>query len=432
MIAAEFVIKIESRFVAVTRWLKSFLSLVSVVSLVLMALMLFSCSEKTTEPTKNLRPSAPSIADGPTLAMIGIAVSYRSLANDADSDSLRLIFHWGDGDSTISQLAPSAAAVDLSHTYDSEGSFRIFVIARDKEGLYSDSSEGLRISVIPPGPLPPTRPEGPDTLFLNQLYQFRSQGITLLGDSLRLVFFWGDGDSTVTNWDSTGAVFSGQHAFYEAGDFFVRAVAVDDQDSVSSLSPGKQVTVVNRAPLEPDPPFGPVVARVAENVTFYSVVTDPEGDHLSVFFHWGDGALAHSPTQESGSIFSATHSYSDTGVFEISVSATDMFGNESDTSLTSAIFINGFPSDTVRFFTSGLDNDLIIIERSWRVVWINNDPTQVSHTVVSDTSGLFSTRFLRFGQSDEVSFDSVGSFTYHCRDHPALNSEKGAIIVNDR
>jgi len=61
------------------------------------------------------------------------------------------------------------------------------------------------------------------------------------------------------------------------------------------------------------------------------------------------------------------------------------------------------------------------------VTWINND--RVAHTVTSDSGGELNSRLLQPGDSYTHTFDSVGTFYYHCSIHPSM---RGVIIVSDR
>lgn len=53
------------------------------------------------------------------------------------------------------------------------------------------------------------------------------------------------------------------------------------------------------------------------------------------------------------------------------------------------------------------------------VTWQNND--NVSHTATAD-DGSFDTGTISTGQSDAVTFDTAGTFPYHCAIHPAMTA----------
>ena len=65
----------------------------------------------------------------------------------------------------------------------------------------------------------------------------------------------------------------------------------------------------------------------------------------------------------------------------------------------------------------------ITIKKGTKVAWTNQD--SVSHTATAD-DGSFDTGLLAKGESGSVTFDKVGTFSYHCTPHPNM---KAAIIV---
>jgi Cupredoxin-like domain len=58
----------------------------------------------------------------------------------------------------------------------------------------------------------------------------------------------------------------------------------------------------------------------------------------------------------------------------------------------------------------------IIVKQGTTVDWQNKDNTQ--HTTTSDTPGIWDSGILSPGQSYSITFNSTGTFTYHCNIHP--------------
>ncbi|MFI5419511.1 MAG: cupredoxin domain-containing protein [Nitrososphaerales archaeon] len=54
----------------------------------------------------------------------------------------------------------------------------------------------------------------------------------------------------------------------------------------------------------------------------------------------------------------------------------------------------------------------IIVKTGTTVTWQNKDNTQ--HTTTSDSPGVWDSRILSPGQSFSVTFNSTGTYTYHC------------------
>jgi hypothetical protein len=58
----------------------------------------------------------------------------------------------------------------------------------------------------------------------------------------------------------------------------------------------------------------------------------------------------------------------------------------------------------------------IIVKTGTTVSWQNKDNTQ--HTTTSDSPGVWDSGILSPGQSFSVTFNSTGTYTYHCNIHP--------------
>ena len=71
---------------------------------------------------------------------------------------------------------------------------------------------------------------------------------------------------------------------------------------------------------------------------------------------------------------------------------------------------------------------VITVKKGTTVTWTNNDSVQ--HNVAPDTeTGEFKAgELLSKGESYEVTFNTVGTFTYHCTPHPFM---KGTVLVTD-
>jgi len=97
---------------------------------------------------ENRNPYKPSRPEGKINGKKEVEYTYSTSAIDPDGDQLRYQWDWGD-DSTSdwSNLYSSGATVTASHTWDEEGSYEIKVRAKDPDGLISDWSDPLPISM---------------------------------------------------------------------------------------------------------------------------------------------------------------------------------------------------------------------------------------------------------------------------------------------
>lgn len=65
----------------------------------------------------------------------------------------------------------------------------------------------------------------------------------------------------------------------------------------------------------------------------------------------------------------------------------------------------------------------LTVKKGTRITFTNQD--SVGHTATSD-DGNFGTEILAKGESESVTFDKAGTYTYHCTPHPYM---KATIIV---
>ena len=102
---------------------------------------------KVNEET-NARPNQPGEPSGVTNGKKGVEYSYSTSATDPDGDQLSYQWDWGD-DTTSEWLGPynSGLTVSASHTWEERGSYAIKVRAKDPDGLISDWSDLLPISM---------------------------------------------------------------------------------------------------------------------------------------------------------------------------------------------------------------------------------------------------------------------------------------------
>lgn len=67
----------------------------------------------------------------------------------------------------------------------------------------------------------------------------------------------------------------------------------------------------------------------------------------------------------------------------------------------------------------------ITVKAGTIVTFVNQDP--VAHSVVAD-DGTFSTQLLEQDAEEQVTFDTPGTYTYHCEPHPNMT---GTVVVEE-
>ena len=99
-------------------------------------------------------------------------------------------------------------------------------------------------------------------------------------------------------------------------------------------------TSSDNPPQPPAAPSGHTRGRIGITYTFKVLTTDPDADNVAVKFDWGDGLQSEwSDFVASGDTVSLSHSYSDSGTYQIKAEAKDDKGKESDWSPIHKIII---------------------------------------------------------------------------------------------
>ncbi|HEC76915.1 MAG TPA: PKD domain-containing protein, partial [Thermoplasmatales archaeon] len=85
----------------------------------------------------NNPPSKPTI-NGPTSGEAGKSYTYTATSTDPDGDRIYYCFDWDDGNEMCTDLVNSGESVQMSHTWQEEGTYIITVTATDENGATSE------------------------------------------------------------------------------------------------------------------------------------------------------------------------------------------------------------------------------------------------------------------------------------------------------
>jgi hypothetical protein len=96
---------------------------------------------------ENSPPSTPDI-DGPTHGKVGVTYTFYSSSTDSDGDQVFYNWSWGDNNSSgwFGPFEPGASA-GAKHAWDKRGTYQIMVKAKDTNGVESDWSDPLSVSI---------------------------------------------------------------------------------------------------------------------------------------------------------------------------------------------------------------------------------------------------------------------------------------------
>jgi len=87
----------------------------------------------------------------------------------------------------------------------------------------------------------------------------------------------------------------------------------------------------SQAPVQPNPPQGPVTGDIRTDHTYSAVTTDPDGDDIYYLLDWGDGSdSGWLGPYRSGAHCNASHQWSTTGQYDMRVKAKDNYGVQSE------------------------------------------------------------------------------------------------------
>ena len=93
-------------------------------------------------------PEKPGAPDGPGSGGVGAEYQYSTNTTDPEGDQIYYLFDWGDGtDSTWIGPYASGATVQATHSWSSQGSYEIKVIAKDGEAALSEWSDSLLVNI---------------------------------------------------------------------------------------------------------------------------------------------------------------------------------------------------------------------------------------------------------------------------------------------
>ncbi len=259
-----------------------------------------------------------------------------------------LTAHWPDGEQSVHSIDAESTGFQTNHTMNDDepsetgqdDSF-IYVSTSDDQGLVDMSSATIRIENVNPA-------IGDARLKSSTIYEgdsaFFSGTIVDPGqDSFVLTLDWKDGTSEENHdfSESDARDFEYTHCYAENGDYWISALAIDDDGGQGSDS--KLLTVRNKTPRLINLTFP---SSVGENAPGYleGDIEDPGvEDEFTLVVDWGDGT-GREYDLGTGRHFRKSHRYSDddptgTGADGKTVTATvrDDDGGEGSRSVSTVV-----------------------------------------------------------------------------------------------
>ncbi|HQF15527.1 MAG: PKD domain protein [Methanosaeta sp. PtaB.Bin039] len=289
----------------------------------------------------NLPPDRPITPSGPSSGGVGMEYRFSSAAVDPENEPLTLTFDWGDNSSNSTQEVSSGTQVQASHIWSSPATYPVRVRATDRRGAVSEWSATKNFTVSAnKNPMAPTVPFGPTAGFTDATLTFNSSASDPDGDTVKIIFFWGDGQSTETGMVPSGYRVQASHIWTSPGSYQIRAQAVDSRGGYSGLSRTKTIKINrNSSPATPRVLEGSGQAFVNATASFAVTTKDPERDRVRYSIRWGDGNTSTTHLATSGSRVVVHHRWKEAGTYAVQVRATDIKGAASDWSVPISVVV---------------------------------------------------------------------------------------------
>ena len=252
------------------------------------------------------------------------------------------------GDGTSLALGALNGATNVTHTYNSAGSFTVIVTATDSTG--AAVFVAAVIVVEGAGALNVTMTALPDPAQVDRAITFTAE-VTVASGTLeidRYEWNFGDGSTAVTTGNSTSHV-------YRAAGFLVVTVQVVEKDG--RVGTGRvEINVLTQVPLNVNIDVDEQPATVGEVVTFTATAT-ASGSTVSVSrYEWdfGDGATVTT----SGNV--ASHVYAAADTYTVQVTAVTSEGVSGSTQITLIVVpLQVEVALTVSPSTANIDQDVL-------------------------------------------------------------------------
>ncbi|MDD1760807.1 MAG: PKD domain-containing protein [Methanothrix sp.] len=201
------------------------------------------CADK-----ENNLPQKPITPAGPASGSVGQSLSYATSAADADGDSVRFTFDWGDKSQSSTGFSKSGNPISANHTWAQPGTYHVRAMATDRRDGQSDWSLDLKISIITNSP--PTNPKptaGVPRGLVGKSYSFVGYSTDPDRDQISYIFDWGDGESTKTAFLPSEVSARAAHSWSKEGTYVVKIMATDSIGATSNWSVSKKVVIKSLA-----------------------------------------------------------------------------------------------------------------------------------------------------------------------------------------
>jgi len=183
-----------------------------------------------------------------------------------------------------------------------------------------------------PSPTIPAKPNGPTQGCIFQELTFTTYASDPEGEQLYYMWDWGNGETS--DWFgpyNSGETVEASNAWDAVGVYDIRVKAKDINGGESDWSDTHTVTIIDDEPPSAPTIDAPVFGGVGKPYTITISAADPELDEVYFLILWGDDTSEDwIGPYKSGEDVEVTHTYSETGSYNIIGKARDEYGVEGD------------------------------------------------------------------------------------------------------
>ncbi|RQW81492.1 MAG: PKD domain-containing protein [Methanothrix sp.] len=305
----------------------------------------------------NNAPATPDVPEGSAGGLINSAYSFATSATDPDGDKVLYTFNWGDGSTSATSLVASGATGTATHSWTTAGTYSVTAKATDSKGASSGTSTGRQVTISSNrAPGKPLAPSGTSSGSMSSTYSYFASAIDPDGDTVQLIFDWGDGSTSQVGPVSSNTKVGASHSWTLPGVYYVKVMARDCKSADSSWSSSLVVKIsdtANRAPNTPSTPSGSRSGYAGKPYSFTSYATDPDRESIRYTFDWGDASSSQSDFVGSGQSSRLTHTWTSPGSYLIKVQASDHSGAASSWSRALTVKILAAKGDHQRESAAG-------------------------------------------------------------------------------
>ena len=303
----------------------------------------------TVDVTENQKPTVQLIYPKEGNIYAG-TIAIQGTAEDIDG-IIELVQVKIDSGSWQTTIGTTSWTYEWNTTTLSDGNYTISARSRDDNAEYSiEESVNVNVDNNDP-PNKPDTPDGPSNLKVGESGTYITSAIESEGDRVQYRFDWDDGHiSDWTNLIDSGQSASKSHSWDNAGTYYVKVQARDDQEAMSVWSNGLRITVkssINDPPYTPSKSNGPTTGYTNIPYTYSTGTTDPNDDQVSYGWDWNGNDIVDEWTtmHASGIMVNVFHAWDSAGVYSVKVKSKDEHDAISDWSdpLVVTIYDNNPP-----------------------------------------------------------------------------------------